>query len=143
MQPIHMHRRINIPGIFRAFALAAPLVALLGACHGFPYKLDVPQGNLVAAEQLEKLEIGMTRNQVRFVLGTPLVTDPFHSDRWDYFYSLRHDDKVTATRRITVVFSNDALSAVNGDGVPPKLAGSMPARAESAAPPDTAKTALQ
>ncbi len=137
-----MHKRTNIPGMFRALALAAPLVVMLGACHGFPYKLDVPQGNLVGAEQLEKLEIGMTRNQVRFVLGTPLVTDPFHSDRWDYFYSLRRDDKVIATKRITVVFSNDALSAVNGDGVPSRLAASTPARTQSAAPPDTA-AALQ
>jgi outer membrane protein assembly factor BamE len=130
--------RTNTRGIFRALALAAPLVVLLGACHGFPYKLDVPQGNLVGAEQLEKLEIGMTRNQVRFVLGTPLVTDPFHSDRWDYFYSFRHDDKVTTTKRITLVFTDDTLSAVNGDDVPPRLAGSVPARAESAAAPGTA-----
>lgn len=132
-----MHR------IFRSLAIALPFVVILAGCTGFPYKLDVPQGNLVSTEQLGKLEIGMTRNQVRFVLGTPLVTDPFHSDRWDYFYSLRHDDKVTTTKRITIVFTNDALSAVNGDDVPPRLASSTAAPTESSASPGTARAVLQ
>jgi outer membrane protein assembly factor BamE len=127
----------------RSLTIALPLVAMLAGCTGFPYKLDVPQGNLVAAEQLEKLEIGMTRNQVRFVLGTPLVTDPFHADRWDYFYCLRHDDKLTATKRITVIFTNDMLSAVSGDDVPPRLASSTAAPTESSVSPGTAKAVLQ
>ena len=127
----------------RSLTIALPLVAMLASCTGFPYKLDVPQGNLVSAEQLEKLEIGMTRNQVRFVLGTPLVTDPFHSDRWDYFYCLRHDDKLTATKRLTVVFTNDALSAVSGDDVPARLASATPAPTESSTSPDTTKALLQ
>jgi outer membrane protein assembly factor BamE len=106
---------------------------MLGGCSGWLYKLDVPQGNLISAEQIGKLEFGMTRNQVRFVLGTPLVADPFHTDRWDYFYSLRHDDQVTDVKRLTVVFTKDALSGVHGDNLPPRFVVSPLAPAESSA----------
>ena len=68
----------------------APAIALLGACSfvGFPgvYKIDVEQGNIVDQEMADQLKPGMSRRQVRFILGTPLVEDTFNQDRWDYLY---------------------------------------------------------
>src|SRR3990170_4201353 len=74
----------------RSLPFAALLAAatLLAGCVS-PYKIDVQQGNVVSQEMLEKLKPGMTKSQVRFALGTPLIADSFHPDRWDYFYSLK------------------------------------------------------
>jgi outer membrane protein assembly factor BamE len=80
------------------------------------YRVDVPQGNVVTQDMLDLLKPGMSPNQVRFVLGTPLLTDPFHKERWDYFYSLRKGNAQTAeTRRVTVYFKNDQLARIEGD----------------------------
>jgi len=71
-------------------ALLAFIAALpLNACVLKVHKLDIQQGNVVTQEMVDKLRPGMTRAQVRYVLGTPLVTDSFHQDRWDYFYSYK------------------------------------------------------
>jgi outer membrane protein assembly factor BamE len=77
------------------------------------YRLDVQQGNIVEADQLEKLKVGMDKNQVRFLLGTPLITDPFHANRWDYVYSRRHEGSAPELQRVTVFFENDAVSRID------------------------------
>lgn len=90
------------------------------------YRMDVAQGNIVTQEQMDQLKLGMTRSQVRFVLGTPLVTDSFHPDRWDYFYSLHKGSEAKPeTRRLTVIFKGDALASIEGDAVA-KPAGTKP-----------------
>jgi outer membrane protein assembly factor BamE len=77
--------------------------------------MDIPQGNRIDAALLEKLEIGMTRNQVRFLLGTPAVLDPYHPDQWHYVYFLKTgSDKKIEKRQMTLVFSGDLLSAIEG-----------------------------
>lgn len=101
-------------------------LAALSGCGRYPYKIDVPQGNIIAPKQLETLALGMTRNQVRFVLGTPLVADPFHPDRWDYFYSLKRDGKIVESRRLTAVFQDDKLTEVRGENIPAHLAAGLP-----------------
>ena len=73
------------------------LLASLAACSFKPYRIDIQQGNVVTAEQYAQLKVGMTREQVRFVLGTPLLTDVFHDSRWDYLYRM---DK-GATREVS------------------------------------------
>ena len=92
----------------RAAALIAALV--LTACV---YRMDVQQGNLLDAEDVDQVEVGMTRSQVRFLLGTPMVTDTFDKDRWDYVYSLRrgHERKVTK-RHLVVWFEADKVVRV-------------------------------
>lgn len=83
-----------------------------------PYHLDIRQGNWVTQEMVSQLKPGMTREQVRYVLGTPLLTDPFHGDRWDYIY--RYDsgkDGDVAQRRLSVYFQNNMLARVGGDTV--------------------------
>ncbi len=92
---------------------------LLGAC-GFPgvYKINVEQGNIVTQEMADQLKPGMTRRQVRFILGTPLIEDTFNQNRWDYLYVKRNGAKVLSESRLTVEFEGDALVQVSGDFVP-------------------------
>ena len=77
------------------------------------YRMDVQQGNLLDAEQVDQVEVGMTRSQVRFLLGTPMVIDSFDADRWDYVYSLRrgHERKVTR-RHLVVWFDGDKVARI-------------------------------
>jgi outer membrane protein assembly factor BamE len=82
-----------------------------------PYKIDVQQGNYVNEEMVAKLKPGMTRAQVRFILGTPLVVDPFRTDRWDYVYLLKKGGAVMEQRRIAVIFEHDKLKRIEGDVV--------------------------
>ncbi|HEY7741637.1 MAG TPA: outer membrane protein assembly factor BamE [Burkholderiales bacterium] len=108
----------------RAWSLRAIVViALLTAgCEGAspirPYKMDIQQGNVVTPEMIARLQPGMTRAQVRFTLGTPLVVDPFRADRWDYVYLFSRRGVVTEQRRIVVVFKDEKLVRVEGDVVP-------------------------
>ncbi len=83
----------------------------LAACSS--YKMDIRQGNLVTSEQREKLKVGMTRSQVQTVLGTPLIKDPFHPDRWDYVYLLEHDKKLVQQARMTLYFKGDSLARID------------------------------
>jgi len=83
-----------------------------------PYKIDIQQGNVVTQEMVARLKPGMTRSQVRFTLGTPLVVDPFRSDRWDYVFLYSKQGVVTEQRRIVVVFKDDKLERIEGDAVP-------------------------
>jgi outer membrane protein assembly factor BamE len=108
-----------------------PLVALLllGGCQApslpalptlTPYKIDIQQGNVVTQEMMEKLKPGMTPSQVRFILGTPLVVDAFHKDRWDYVYRFSRRGELQESRRIVIVFKDDKLERIEGDVVPGK-----------------------
>ena len=82
-----------------------------------PYKMDIQQGNVVTQEMVEKLKPGMTPAQVRFILGTPLVVDAFHKDRWDYVYRFSKGGTLQESRRIVIVFQDDKLARIEGDVV--------------------------
>lgn len=102
------------------------LIALsLSACSGirsldFPgvYKIAIPQGNIITQDMVDQLRPGMTKRQVIFVMGTPLVRDPFHQDRWDYIYSYQPGGGVRGQERLSVTFVDDALVSMTGDFVP-------------------------
>ena len=83
-----------------------------------PYKNDVVQGNFVSREQVEFLKPGMTRQQVRDVLGTPLVASVFHADRWDYVFTLERRGAELQRYRLTVYFNGDLMDRVTGDTMP-------------------------
>jgi outer membrane protein assembly factor BamE len=105
----------TISKTMRSLLIPACLALLLGGCLSV-YKVEVQQGNVVSQDMIDKLKPGMTRSQVRFVLGTPLVTDTFHPNRWDYYYYLRRSkEKTGETRRLTLIFRNDTLVSVQGD----------------------------
>jgi outer membrane protein assembly factor BamE len=111
---------------FGAQAAAAALVAILASGCGFvpripgvtPYRIDIQQGNYVSREMVAQLKPGMTKEQVRFILGTPMVTDIFHTDRWDYIYWHEAPNGQRETRRVTVLFEQGQLARVDGDVVP-------------------------
>ncbi len=113
--------------LFRAlFAFAA--FALLSACAGFGvYKIDIQQGNLITQEQLAKVKPGMNRLDVRNALGTPLLQDAFHANRWDYYFS---DDRATKYGpfgresqrfQITILFADDKVSKIEGEASPVEI----------------------
>ena len=83
-----------------------------------PYKVDVIQGNFVSREQVEQLQAGMTRDQVRAVLGTPLLTSLFHADRWDYVFTLKRQGVEPQAFKYTVFFKGDQLERFAGDSMP-------------------------
>lgn len=106
----------------RILLLGLPLLA---ACSSTPevtsflspYRVDVRQGNFVSQDMVERLKPGMSRDQVRFVLGTPLVTDIFHADRWDYVYRFQPGRGAVQERRLVVYFADGKLARVGGDVV--------------------------
>ena len=73
------------------------------------YILDIQQGNIIEAERSEQLAIGMTKQQVMFVMGTPLLMDPFHKDRWDYIYTFKPGNSTVEKQRLTLYFDNSKL----------------------------------
>lgn len=79
------------------------------------YRPTIQQGNVVSQEQINELKPGMTKRQVRFVLGTPMLTDVFHANRWDYAYTLGIGSTPHEIRRVTVFFEDDRLSRITGD----------------------------
>jgi outer membrane protein assembly factor BamE len=89
-----------------------------------PYRVDVQQGNFVTREMVDQLREGMqrpegvTREQVRFVLGTPLLTDVFHNNRWDYVFRLQKKTGEVISSRITAIFENNRLARIEGDELP-------------------------
>lgn len=102
--------------------LISLLFVFLAACSFTnplqPYKIDVQQGNVVTQEMVSKLKVGMTKSQVRYVLGTPLLMDIFHANRWDYVYRYVKAGRLTEERRLTLFFDGDKLQRVTGDVVP-------------------------
>lgn len=95
--------------------LLLPLLTYCSYLPSFPYKIDIQQGNVVTEEMVAKLKPGMTRSQVRFTLGTPLVEDVFHRDRWDYIYRIAPEGRVKKEQKLTVFFQNDRLIRIQGD----------------------------
>src|SRR3989344_8647174 len=83
-----------------------------------PYKMDIQQGNVVTSKMMLQLRPGMSKSQVRFIMGTPLIQDSFHSNRWDYFYQMRKAGKIIEQRRVILDFKNEALLRVRGDVIP-------------------------
>jgi outer membrane protein assembly factor BamE len=79
------------------------------------YKIDVEQGNIVTPEMVDQLEPNMNKRQVRYVLGTPLVVDTFHQDRWDYIYSVQPGGGVREQKRLSVIFKDERLVGLQGD----------------------------
>lgn len=116
--------------VFRRSATALLAALLVAGCGSFnsasrsivnmvsPYKIDVLQGNFVSREQVEALKPGMPRSQVRDILGTPLLTDVFHANRWDYVFTYKRGNADPVSRRLTVFFAGDALERFQSDEMP-------------------------
>jgi outer membrane protein assembly factor BamE len=103
----------------KRLALSTALLAACALVSGCVYKMNIQQGNYLVAESVSQLKEGMTRSQVRFLLGTPMVPDAFDDGRWDYYYffSSRHH-KEPLKRRLTVYFQDDKVQRIENLGVP-------------------------
>jgi outer membrane protein assembly factor BamE len=98
-----------------------------------PYKVEVVQGNVVTKEQAAQVNPGLSRAQVRDVLGSPLLTDPFHRDRWDYVFTIRRQGAEPQQRRIVVLFEDEKLKSMD-------TGGELPGERDFVASIDTFKT---
>lgn len=108
----------RVKHLFRFLAIAAATL-VTSACI---YRVDIQQGNLLESDAVEQVELGMTRSQVQFLLGTPMVADAFHQDRWDYAYFLRRGRSRDVERRwIAVYFEEDRVVGILGDLTPDAL----------------------
>ena len=113
-----------------------------------PYRIEIQQGNFVSQEMVSQLKLGMTRDQVRFVLGTPLITDGFHADRWDFVFRRQRDSSSPLEQRKVAVFfedgklkriEGDLTSAASSDAAPIKLPDTKAEQPRSAAPAEVAE----
>jgi outer membrane protein assembly factor BamE len=98
-----------------------------------PYRVEVVQGNVVTKEQAALVKPGMSRNQVRDILGSPLLTDIFHGDRWDYVFTIRRQGAEPQLRRIVVLFDGERLKSMDAGG-------DLPGEREFVASIDTARS---
>ena len=135
---------VRLPRFARVVPLCIGAFAL-GGCQSLqssgnllgiitPYKVEVVQGNVVTQEQAALVKPGMNRAQVRDVLGSPLVTDPFHIDRWDYVFTIRREGAESQLRRVVARFAGDALTSID-------TGGELPSERDFVASIDTFKTA--
>lgn len=123
--PMHVQARSRA-GLALTLAFAAAVAgcnSLDGAAHRVanvvtPYKVEVVQGNFVSKEQVQALQSGMSRQQVRDILGTPLVTSVFHADRWEYVFTIKRPDVESQVRKLTVFFEGDRFVRAEGDEMP-------------------------
>lgn len=113
------------------------MISSLTACGmvGFPgvYRINIEQGNIINQELVDQLRPGMSRRQVRFILGTPLVEDPFNTDRWDYIYVVRNGLDILDEALLTVHFEGDAYTHFTGS-FDPAGTGEQPAATGEALP---------
>lgn len=108
----------NSTRIIRSFTLASLLV-LAGCSFPGVHKIDIQQGNVITQEMIDQLRPGMTTRQVRFIMGTPLITDTFNSNRWDYLYSIQTAGGIRKQERMSLIFDdNQELLGLSGDFVP-------------------------
>jgi outer membrane protein assembly factor BamE len=101
--------------------LVALVIASVSACSYFRFpgvhKIHIQQGHIITDDMVQQLQVGQTKRQVRFVLGNSLLPHTFNDDRWDYYYSLHHGEKLLREHLFTVYFENDALVRWEGDYV--------------------------
>ncbi len=115
MYLIHMMRKLLITAVCCASLISAGCSSM--HIPGV-YKIDVPQGNIVTQEMVNQLHTGMNKRQVSYAMGTPLVVDVFHPERWDYIYSLQKGRHKPEQHHVTLYFENDQLTRIEGDYQP-------------------------
>jgi outer membrane protein assembly factor BamE len=122
--------RIHLPALI-ALALALPI-----AGSGCVYRMAIQQGNYLDPVQVAQVQVGMTRSQVRFLLGTPMLPDAFDNERWDYLYYLKIGRKRhTEQRRLTIRFADDKVAQIDNQGIDAPKSDAAPAPAAAASGP--------
>ncbi len=138
-------------------ALAAAAIAALAGCQSLqssegvgsmitPYKMEIVQGNVITNEQATMIKPGLSRAQVRDVLGSPLLADPFHAARWDYVFTIRRQGAEPQVRRVIVLFKDDKLESIDTGGPLPaerEFITSIATFRDTSTPPSLALTEEQ
>lgn len=98
-------------------SLLLVLALSLSACSSWVYRIDIPQGNYLEQKDIEKLQVGMTKEQVKFILGSPVVVDSFENDSWHYVYQFKsgRSDKFNARKDFIIIFEDNLLVSASGD----------------------------
>jgi outer membrane protein assembly factor BamE len=104
------------------------LVSFSGCSSFSPYKMDIRQGNYITPEMRKKIKVGMSRQQVSSILGSPLVSDVFHANRWDYIYRFEEKTKLVEQQRLTLYFEGEFVSRIDDN----QAADSKPAESKPA-----------
>ena len=91
------------------------IISVLASAGCSIHRIDIQQGNLITQEMVDKLKPGMDKRQVQLILGTPLLRDPLHHDRWDYYYSLKQKDAPFKQNSLQVYFENDQMTRTSGE----------------------------
>jgi outer membrane protein assembly factor BamE len=101
--------------LFRTSIIAIALS--LSACSSWVYRIDIPQGNYLEQKSIDKIQVGMTKEQVKFVLGSPVLIDSFDKDTWNYVYRFKsgRSESLNMQKSFTVKFENDKLVSADGD----------------------------
>uniref|UniRef100_A0A486XUZ2 Outer membrane protein assembly factor BamE n=1 Tax=Rheinheimera sp. BAL341 TaxID=1708203 RepID=A0A486XUZ2_9GAMM len=100
--------------VVKIFVLAIAL-ASLSACSSWVYRIDIPQGNFLEQKDIDKLRIAMTKEQVKYVLGSPVASNPFDDDTWHYFYALKGGGGSNFEKQLIVEFKDNKLHDIKGD----------------------------
>lgn len=128
---------MRLPSIVRSGAVLLPLLVLGALQTGCVYRMNIQQGNFLEQRAIEQLQVGMTRSQVRYLLGTPMIPDAFNGDRWDYLYYLKKGRlEAPVQRHLVVYFENDKVVRIEGNHLPQKAAGPTDAPQEPAPQPE-------
>lgn len=131
-------RKLLIPCVF----LASLTLTACADRIPFVHRIDVQQGNVITQEQVDQLKPGMSKRQVRFTLGTPMIADVFNADRWDYVYRMEPGKGEIEQHSLTLYFANDALTRIEGDFRPnpqPELAATSKPSTTVVVPPQPRK----
>lgn len=107
--------------IFKCLAWIS-LCLSLSACFVRPYRFDLKQGNVITAEKVEQIQQGMSEDQVRYILGTPMLHDVFHTNRWDYIYFDRPNHGEITRRHLAIYFENGQVDHISHDPLPESVA---------------------
>jgi outer membrane protein assembly factor BamE len=138
-------------------AIAGATIGALAGCQSLssdggvvdlltPYKMEIVQGNVITSEQVAAIRPGLSRAQVRDVLGSPLLADPFHANRWDYVFTIRRQGAAPQLRRVVVLFKGEALDSIDTGGPLPgerDFIGSIATYQIAGEPPSLALTESQ
>ena len=92
------------------------LTLLFALLNGCAYEIEIQQGNIITTAQVGQLKIGMEQQRVLFIMGTPLLQDPFHADRWDYIFTLKSEERSAEPYRVTLYFENKILKRIEQSG---------------------------
>ena len=114
---IRVHKVWKNNNLMLRTTLLLVLAIGLSACSSWVYRIDIPQGNFLESKDIEKLQVGMTKEQVKFVLGTPVLIDSFNNDTWHYVYQFKsgRSEKFNSRKDFIIKFENDKLVSAEGD----------------------------